>query len=449
MGENLWFHFERIDPDQTSQESRIWTERSPKSRLQNINNELNSYSWDKANKLKTLIQNREYVKFQKEIWFTSKTDLDWKLWGNTFNQLKIYLSKIDQETNEIEINQEETKDELSNLWLSVITPEQITQRKTTSTTKNTIETNSSVEESQNEIDNLKINRAARRYLSKYESLSPSMYNLLFSWKEEIWQWQLWNCYMISWLIELTNTQYFDTLMKTSISRVRFKDDWSLWFTVKLPLWEPDGRDILIKDSEILMARVRWNIGYKLLELAYIKNKRPNNKKWNTYYPVSNEEIDATSGWNMTEVLQKFLWKNNIGFCNFWSIETDYKGLPLSSLSSKRKWEIINYLKNFNGTIWNSFTNLGTPMASGWDESTFIVWWNTLYNSHVYALSSVEKDSNWNVNYVYVKNPWNNKKKVWGSELKLSLNEFFNAFSYIWAWKIKVDTFLDDNWVSYA
>jgi len=72
----------------------------------------------------------------------------------------------------------------------------------------------------------------------------------------------------------------------------------------------------------------------------------------------------------------------------------------------------------------------------------------LYHWHAYALHSVEKRQNWDI-YVIVRNPRNNTETDWGSNIKLSLNEFFHAFSYIWVWKIKVDTFLDDQWVSRA
>ena len=436
MAERMWDYYEGTSNTSVSLEVKNWNERSKDSKLNAILHKLNDEEKKKPNsdkskkiqKLQNLLIKWEYIQFQKEIWMTN---CNWKLWEESFEMLKNFLEKL----NQIETSQQSTSQELSNLWISIKKPEQITHGNDTIT---------SPETTSNHVDNLKINRAAKKYLSKYESLPKSMYDLMFSWKEEMWQWQLWNCYLISWLIELANTQYFDTLMRTSISRVKFKDDWAFWFSIKIPLWEPNGRDILIKDSELMLARVKWNIGYKLLELTYVKSRRTNNKAWNTYYPVTNAEIEQSAWWSMTDVLQKFLWRHNIGFSDFWSLETDYKWLPLSSLPESRKREITNYLKNFNGTIWNNFTNLGTPLSPHWDRSSFEVWWNTLYNWHVYALSSVDKNLN-----VYVKNPRNNEKKAWGSEVKLSLDEFFNSFSFIRVGKIKVDTFLDDKWVSYA
>jgi hypothetical protein len=427
MVEKIWDHRETVDTASTSQEAKIWNETSKDSKLNEILHKLDDESKTKTtnNKSKlvqkwhTMILVWKYKEFQKEIWMTN---CNGKLWSETFDTLKNYLESLDQ----TESSQQDTQEWLKDLKQSITLPETL----------------------DNHVDNLKISRAARKYLSKHESLSESIFNLIFSWKEEIRQWQLWNCYFISWLIELTNTQYFDTLMRTSISRVTFKDDWTPWFSIKIPLWEPNGRDILIKDSEILMARVKWNIGYKLLELAYVKNRRPNNKEWNTYYPVTNSEIEWIRWWITREVLKTFLWSHNIWFSDFWSNLTDYKWETISNLPDSRKNEIANYLKNFNGTVWNNFTDLGTPMAPGWDSVSFNVWWNTLYHWHAYALHSVEKRQNWDI-YVIVRNPRNNTETDWGSNIKLSLNEFFHAFSYIWVWKIKVDTFLDDQWVSRA
>jgi hypothetical protein len=182
-------------------------------------------------------------------------------------------------------------------------------------------------------------------------MSENEYNRIFSWKEELAQWQLGNCYLVSGFIELANTQYFDTLMRTSITRVQFKDDWALWYNIRIPLWEPDGRDILIKDSELSMASIRWNIGYKLLELAYVKNKRRNNRDWNRYAPVSRWEMQGIVWWATKEVLQTFLGRHNIWFSDFWTERLWASWQTLSALPQRKKDEITNYLRNFNWRTW--------------------------------------------------------------------------------------------------
>ena len=403
----------------TSEVAKKWTETSPKSKLNIIKSKLNS---NQAKELKNLINRREYRDFQKKIWITSFHDLDWKLWSRTLEYFNNYINKHTQES----ATKKATNQKLNDLKDYVHKPE-----------------------FQQLSESGRIHQNAREYLSKHESLSEAQYNKIFSWKEQLWQWQIWNCYLVSWLIELSNTQYFDTLMRTSITRVQFKDDKSLWYNIRIPLWEPNGRDILIKDFEINSAKIRWNIGYKLLEIAYVKNKRVNNRNWNRYSPVTEWEYQWTAWWSTDEALMTFLGRNNIWFSNFGTFPIWKSWRTLSSASQRQKTEITNYLKNFNWKIWNKFTSLATAPSPKWDRESFRVWWNTFWKNHAYALSSVEKDSRWNISYVNVKNPWNNRRTAWWSNSKLTLNEFFNTFSYVWAWKIKVDTFLDNKWVSYA
>lgn len=118
MNEKLWNHY--IDTEWTPQTARIWTETSSKSRLKDINNKLNSLEWDKVNNLKDLIQKREYVKFQKEIWLTRQKDLDWKLWWISFDMLELYLKKLDW----IKENEQSVSDNLSSLGSSISQPQE-------------------------------------------------------------------------------------------------------------------------------------------------------------------------------------------------------------------------------------------------------------------------------------------------------------------------------------
>jgi hypothetical protein len=110
--------------------------------------------------------------------------------------------------------------------------------------------------------------------------------------------------------------------------------------------------------------------------------------------------------------------------------------------------MTNYLKNYNWNIWNSFTCLTTAPSPRWDAESFEVSWKTFWKNHAYALDSVEKDSNWDISYINVKNPWNNNE-LWGSSSRLTLDEFFKTFSYMWVWKVKIDTFLDNEWYDWA
>jgi len=408
----------------TPESAKLRTEQSPKSKLNEINLSLNSAKSNEAKKLKELINKREYREFQKTIWITRNIDLDWKLWPRTFESFNAYLQRIESTNTTIK----KTNKNLSSLK------------------ENTYKDYVHKPEYQQLSDSAKIHKNAKEYLYNHRSLSDEEYNRYFSGKEQLAQWQVWNCYMVSWVIELANTQYFDVLMKSSISRVRFRDDGLPWFNVRIPLWEPNGRDILIKDYELDTAKIKWSLGYKLLEIAYVKSRRQNNEAWNRYYPVSEKEYQDITWWSVEDALETFLGKNNIWFSNFGTYPIWEKWRTLSEASQSQKTEIINYLKNFNWRVWNRFTSLATAPSPRWDTESFNVWWKTFWKGHAYALDSVEKDWRWNITCINVKNPWNNSDKPWGSDLALSLNEFFHAFSYVWVWKIKVDTFLDNKWI---
>ena len=435
MPERVWYRLESANHLTTSEAARRWTETSPKSKLNEVNSKLSSAKSNEAKELKDLINKREYKDFQKKIWIKSFYDLDWKIWPRTLASFNTYMEKLERNNETVH----QTNQDLQNLQNDV----------RNNNNQQVLQDYVHRPEFQQLSDSAKIHKNAREYLSKHESLSEAQYNQLFSWKEQLSQWQIGNCYMVSWLIELANTQYFDTLMRTSITRVQFKDDGSLWYNIRIPLWEPNGRDILIKDFEINSAKINWNIGYKLLEIAYVKSKRRNDAEWNRYSPVTEWEYQAISWWTIEGALRTFLGGNNIWFSNFGTFPIWKSWASLASGSQSQITEITNYLKNFNWRIWNQFSCLTTAPSPGGDSESFRVGWNTFWKNHAYALDSVEKDSQWNIRYINVKNPWNDQRKAWGSDLSLTLNEFFNAFSYMWVWKIKVDTFLDNRWINYA
>ena len=436
----------------TSEAAKRRTENSPKSKLNEVNSRLSSARSNEAKQLKELINKREYKDFQKKIWITWYYDLDWKIWPRTLATFNAYIEKVEWTGETIH----ETDEQLQNLKGNV-------QDHTNHNQNNTNQNNNRNEheqvfqdyvhrpEYQQLTDSARIHKNAREYLSQHESIDEHIYNGLFSGKESIRQWDIWNCYLISWIMELANADYFDTLMRTSISRVKFKDDWQLWYNIRIPLWEPNGRDILIKDTEIPRAKLDWNIGYQLLEIAYVKNRRPNNKDWNKYAPISEWEYQKSAWGSTAEVLQTFLGRNNIWFSNFWSYDVIKNRRTLSSLNQNRKNEISNFFRNYNWTIWNSFAFLSTAPWTKWewDTESFLVWWNRFYHNHAYALQSVEKDWMWNISRINIRNPWNDQYRDWKWDLALTLNDFFNAFSYIEVWRIKADTFLDNKWVNYA
>ena len=206
---------------------------------------------------------------------------------------------------------------------------------------------------------------------------------------------------------------------------------------------------MIKDSELSSAKIIWNIWYKLLEIAYVKNRRPNSKAWNKYAPVTEEEYKRTAGWWMKEVFDTFLWKSNINFNTFWD---KMRATPLRDIPQNQLSQLVWFLQNYNPSTWDKYVSLSSLWWKS-DRRQYTVWQNpTPINfGHAYCLSSVDKDSNGKILQVNLTNPRNDKYSWWPwlADISLSLPEFLAAFSYISVWHIKADTFLDDNWISLA
>lgn len=294
----------------------------------------------------------------------------------------------------------------------------------------------------NAIDAFTIQQREESYLSNHEKLSEVEYNNLFSWKEQLHQWQFWDCYLVTAINQLANVQHFDTLMRTSISRVK-RDEWQYkWkegYMVQIPFWEPSARKIYIQDDELKIAKINWNTWYKILELAYAKNRRPNNAQWNRYYPITEAEFKKITWWWTHEVLQTFLGKQNISLNTFWD---NTRKRSLSMINSRKKEEITWFLKNYNPNIWNRFVSLSSIW---WESDTkqYTIGWNTLYHKHAYSLAWVKKDSRWEIKHITILNPWNTDRKPWWNYQDFTLNEFFQAFSYMSCWKIKTSEFLNE------
>lgn len=402
----------------TSEYAKNWTEKSPSSKL----NAINWILWNpkisritEVKNLKNLILKHNYREFQKSVWVPHNR-CDWKLWNESFDRFNNYINKICQQHNVFLSTQNSIWSLKVDVWSIV-----------------------------NVADTIRIQRNETNYLATHETMSQDEYNRLFSGKERLQQWQLWDCYLVSGIIELARAQHFDTLMRTSISRMK-RNNWEFWYQIKIPLWEPSWRKILIKDSEISVAKIRWNDWYKLLELAYAKNKlRKNDRNGNRYRPITSAELKKISWWWTYEVLTTFLGKNNIGFSDFWTQKNYREWKLLSQSSNQAKTEIYNFLRNYNPSIWNKFVSLASlPWSS--DSKSYIVWWKRIYRRHAYSLTGVKKNSKWEIMSITVLNPWNSQWN-WKNYQEFTPNEFYSAFSAMSCGKIKTQSFLDNKWMA--
>ena len=390
----------------TSEYAKKRTEKSSNSKLNVITKAFKDSKLSKiieVNKLKVLIMNRSYREFQRLVWVPYKR-CDWKLWNESLSYFKNHIDKLTKQNNTVT----QTGSYLSNLhWnISMI--------------------NNGIWQIQNVTDTINIQHNEAQYLATHETMSLDEYNRLFSWRENLQQWQLWDCYLVSSINQLTRAQHFDTLMRTSIQCVKWKDGSGSWYQIKIPLWEPTWRKILFKDSELSLAQIRWNIWYKLLELAYAKNKlRKNDKQGNMYRPITSWELSKIEWWRMKEVFESFLGKNNIGFNTFW--DKNRKN-ALNTIPQTSKNQLTWFLKNYTSSIWNKFVSLSSIWWKS-DSDKYTIGWKTMYHKHAYALTWVNKDSNWNIKSITVLNP-RNKKWDWKNYLNFTLDEFFQAFSFI-------------------
>lgn len=294
----------------------------------------------------------------------------------------------------------------------------------------------------NTMDNFTIQNREESYLTNHEKLSKAEYNALFSGKEKLQQKQFWDCYLVSSIIQLAGVQHFDTLVRTSFQRVQRKKwpySWKKWYMVQIPFWEPSGRKIYIQDDELKIAKINWNVWYKLIELAYAKNKRPNNKRWNKYSPITEEEFSKIQWWWMKEAFETFLWKQNINFNTFWDKTRKHS---LSNTSSNEKKQIIWFLKNYEPEIWNKFISLSSIWWKS-DTKRYDVWWKRVYHGHAYALTWINKNNKWEIKSIRILNPWNTDEKPWWNFQDFTLNEFFQSFSFVSCWKIKTKEFLNE------
>lgn len=407
---------EHQDPMITSEYSKNWTEKSPNSKLNSINSTLNDSKLSKINEiknLKTQITNRNYREFQKLVWVPYNR-CDWKIWPESLSYFNNYIDKLKSQNN-VGGNVQAI------LW---------NLRRQVDPLK--------VWQIENVVDTLNIQHAEANYLLRYETMKESEYNRLFSWKEKLRQWQFGDCYLVSWINELARAQQFDTWMRTSIQRVKWKDGSGSGYQIKIPLWEPSWRKIIIKDSELPVAKIRWNTWYKLLELAYAKNKlRKNDRQGNTYRPITSWEFEKIKWWWTKEVLETFIWKQNISFNTFWD---KHRSKPLNRLSTREKSQITWFLKNYIPGIGNRFLSLSSIW---WDDRNgYKVGNNTIYHWHAYSITWVNKDKKNEIKSITILNPWNNNVGAWKQYVNLTLDEFFNWFSYMSYGKIKTKTFLD-------
>lgn len=283
-----------------------------------------------------------------------------------------------------------------------------------------------------ELDSKDINNKSETYLKNNETLKKEDFNRLFSGKENIRQGRLWDCYLITTINILSRSQIFEPLIRTSVRIVQ----WG--YTIRLPLWEPQGKTIIIKDSELDAAAVQGNIWYKILEIAYAKQTTGESI-------MAKDSIQKIRGGRASKALQTLVGKNNIGFTTLWghytkkdlasnstspiSSETDSQNLPIP-YSEIEISQVKNTLENYQLARWTKFIAVSSYPGES-DQHFYKIEGKQIFYKHAYAVLWVEKDSKGNISRVHIQNPWNkddkNKPNNGKWNFSLSFVNFLKAF----------------------
>ena len=281
------------------------------------------------------------------------------------------------------------------------------------------------------LDSKDINNKSETYLKNNETLKQEDFNRLFSGKENIRQGRLWDCYLITTINILSRSQIFEPLIRTSVRIVQ----WG--YTIRLPLWEPHGKTISIKNSELDAAAVQGNIWYKILEIAYAKQTTGESI-------MTKDSIQQIRGGRPSKALQTLVGKNNIGFTTLWgyykkdlasnstsliSSETDSQNLPIP-YSTKEIIQVKNTLENYQLARWTKFIAVSSYPGES-DQHFYKIEGKQIFYKHAYAVLWVEKDSKGNISRVHIQNPWNkddkNKPNNGKWNFSLSFENFLKAF----------------------
>ncbi len=250
------------------------------------------------------------------------------------------------------------------------------------------------------------------------------------------QWRLGNCYFVATLRSLMENGSYSKLIMNSVKTI--KSDWNInRFIVKMPLWEPNGEEILVESDDINQKQY------------IIKNWKKIEKSWISDWPLwvkvleaaYNEYVLWKDNWNLSSMewwlwslaILNLLWRENVKMFNY-KIPKYNKTVYNNQNTSKAAFRVnkpnfenieLNEVKNFllSFTPNAKIVTLNSRVGST-DTKTYDVWWKDFYYKHAYSLLWVKKNGN-NIQSIDVVNPHDTSKTM-----SLSYDEFLSAFSAI-------------------
>ncbi len=279
---------------------------------------------------------------------------------------------------------------------------------------------------------------------------------------EFQQWNIGDCYLVTALHAVKNMKEFNTLMKWSISKVKYKtSQWTevKWIAIIMPLWEPWWKTVFINNHDLIWKNQKWNdmwiSGWKwfqMLEVAYAKHVLNKPMPWSMTNQKVFHQIDW---WLPSNALKTLLWKNNVKTKDFGIDPQNLKQWLWKTL----KWTLTKDKHNaLKGMILNHDQKEGESIMlasilkqkpKNWQahDKTYQIWTNKiLHHNHAYYITAVEKsDNNKEIKTITVQNPWNGNDSngiQHRDVIELTWNQFLEWFSLAQVSNMNEKTFLD-------
>lgn len=236
------------------------------------------------------------------------------------------------------------------------------------------------------------------YKINYQKINDQMF-LDYWWFNDFEQWLASNCYLLAAMKSLMIiwNDFWSTLMTTSIERT------NTWWIVTLPLWEPDGKKIIINDEEMRINA--WmlpknNTLVSVVSAAY--SKYISNK------PDAPLKVSVSDLGNLWECLPILIWPESLyGSYTTWNRSNYDKNMRPRSYQVKghSTVDMLNSIRAYNkdrvcsiSFHWYSSDNV---FNKDWFIPSFRPRWLESYYSgwHAYSIESVH----WNI--VNLRNPY--------------------------------------------
>ena len=205
-----------------------------------------------------------------------------------------------------------------------------------------------------------------KFLKENQTLSDERFDELFKnwidkwkyWIQNIHQTDLWYCYAYTWFELLKKSNFFETLIKTSMKEK------STWWEIKIPLWDTNWHIIKVNKEEIdkkfsyksiddwkyknnININSKSSLWFKILEIAFIKEYIINPPEYIINPPKDNEK-DFLYCKRRKEFLEKTGKKSE--YERTWDIEITWELLNIVEW-----WFVNNFMEKMIQNATHQYT----------------------------------------------------------------------------------------------